>query len=270
MDVIYRDWSHSCLQALGLWSPWSRPPLYGSVEHNIEHCWRRVWKLSSSIWSIIHTAKERVYLHMKTHWVHVWDHAGVKTGERASCVHTTMFLMRCFLFQQYLKPPEKRKMDVFAINKYYLSCAHMFSLHIITPKFKSAVTGSQSVRLPAFIPSPHWAKIRHAVTDQKTDCISFLAKSGGPTGMSWSPEGWECMTDKHRKRVMDSYCWKFLLGSFGLWRWHHVFTDSCDFSWNAFRWNGCCSNKQLQAHVWTKERRTCMHKHAGGTDIYHI
>lgn len=87
--------------------------------------------------------------------------------------------MRCFLFQQYLEPPEEGKMDVFAINKYYLSCAHMFSLHIITPKFKSAVTGNQSVRLPASIPSPHLAKIRHAVTDQKTDCISFFRRNLG-------------------------------------------------------------------------------------------
>lgn len=74
VDVIHGDWSHSCLQALGLWSPWSRPRLYGSVEHNIKHCWRRVWKPSSSIRTIIHTAKEGC--------VSVWEHTECNFCER--------------------------------------------------------------------------------------------------------------------------------------------------------------------------------------------
>lgn len=145
-----------------------------------------------------------------------------------------------------------------AINKCHLNCAHVFSLCIINPKFTCAVTMSQSEILPAIIPSFCRDKIRHAVTDQKTDCISFLAKSGASPGASWSPEGWECMTGEHCKHVMDSCCEKFLLGSFGLWRWHHVFSYSCNFSWNAFRWSSCCSNKRLHAHVWTKAASRCM------------
>lgn len=68
VDVIYRDWSHSCLQALGLWSPWSRPPLYGSVEHNIKHCCWGVWKMSSSIKTITHMSKKGCISILK-HWV---------------------------------------------------------------------------------------------------------------------------------------------------------------------------------------------------------
>lgn len=67
-------------------------------------------------------------------------------------------------------------------------CPYVFFVHN-NPKFTSAVTMSQSVMLPTIIPSSCWAKIRHTVTDQKTDCISFLAISGGPPGVSWSPEG---------------------------------------------------------------------------------
>ena len=69
MDVIRRDWSHSCLQALGLWSPWSRPPLHSSVQHNIKHCWRRVWKPSSSIRTLKRTAKEGcISVRERTEW----------------------------------------------------------------------------------------------------------------------------------------------------------------------------------------------------------
>lgn len=124
-------------------------------------------------------------------------------------------------------------------------------------KITCAVSMNQSVILPAIIPPSCWAEIRHVVADQKTDCISFLAKPGAFPAASRSPEGQECMTGEHHKRVMDSCCEKFLLGSFGSCCWHHVFTYSCDISWNAVSRSGCCSNKQLHVHVWKKEVGRC-------------
>lgn len=47
--VVHSDWSHLCLQCSGLWSSCSRPPPYGGAEHNITHCWRSAWNLSSSV-----------------------------------------------------------------------------------------------------------------------------------------------------------------------------------------------------------------------------
>lgn len=58
VHVIHRDWSHLCLQCLGLWSSCSRPPLYSGAEYNIKHCWRSVWNPSSSIIATTQMCKE--------------------------------------------------------------------------------------------------------------------------------------------------------------------------------------------------------------------
>lgn len=139
---------------------------------------------------------------------HLWDHTGVNKGECASCVHTRVFLIVCFFFQQYLKPPKQKEIGVLARNKCYFSCAHMFSLCIINAKFTCAVTMSQSVIFPPIIPPSCWAEFRHVVADQKTDCISFLAKSGAFPGTSWSPEERECMTGEHHKRFKRFILWE--------------------------------------------------------------
>lgn len=66
-----------------------------SVEHNIKHCWRRVWMPSSSIWMIIHMSKEgciSIGEHTECNVCeHIWKimHVVIKVSLHSACKYST-------------------------------------------------------------------------------------------------------------------------------------------------------------------------------------
>lgn len=75
VHVIHRNWSHLCLQCLGLWSS-------SRAECSIEHCWRRVWNPSNFVITATQIWHERYMYMILEHTM--WSVCTLLGGDHAS------------------------------------------------------------------------------------------------------------------------------------------------------------------------------------------